>query len=197
MIASGAGVEKISPPLKYYSVQEQIELPRILRRHQVDLLHSPHFLLPLVRPCPAVATIHDVIYLACPEDLLSLSGRLYYRMMMNACSRMATCLITDSEHSRNEIVRYLHADPAKIEIVYPAVDPFFQSEIDPADVASARARFGLDCEYILCVGIYKPRKNHAGLLKAFQLLHKGGMQSQLVIAGPMGEGEPVLRQLVQ
>ena len=189
--------QKLCTGLKYYSFREQFELPRILSRHRVNLLHSPHFLLPLVRPCPAVATIHDVIYLACPEDLPSLSGRLYYRTMMNACARMATCLITDSEHSRNEIVRYLHADPAKIEVVYPAVDPFFQSGADPAEVISARSRFALDREYILCVGIYKPRKNHAGLLKAFQLLLKGGMQSQLVIAGPMGEGEPDLRRLAQ
>jgi len=61
--------QKLCTGLKYYSVHEQFELPRILRRRKGDLLHSPHFLLPLVRPCPAVATIHDVIYLACPEDL--------------------------------------------------------------------------------------------------------------------------------
>src|ERR1700759_3108534 len=51
--------EKIFPELKYYSVREQVELPRILRRHKVDLLHSPHFLLPcllpMARSCPAVA----------------------------------------------------------------------------------------------------------------------------------------------
>ena len=88
--------EKIYPKLKYYSVREQFELPRILRHHKVDLLHSPHFLLPLVRPCPAIATIHDVIYLACPQDLPSRAGRLYYKAMMNACARMATRLITDS-----------------------------------------------------------------------------------------------------
>jgi glycosyltransferase involved in cell wall biosynthesis len=189
--------QKLCTPIKYYSFREQFELPRILSRHRVDLLHSPHFLLPLVRPCPAVATIHDVIYMACPQDLSSLAGRLYYRLIMTACSRMATCLITDSEHSKNEIVRYLHADPAKIEVVYPAVDPFFQSAVGPAEVASVRSTFGIDRDYLLSVGIYKPRKNHARLLKAFQLLHKSGVQSQLVIAGPLGEGESLLRGLVQ
>lgn len=187
--------QKLCTSLKYYSFREQFELPRILSRHKVDLLHSPHFLLPLVRPCPAVATIHDVIYMACPEDLPSLAGRLYYRLMMNACSRMATRVITDSEHSKNEIIRYLHADPSKIEVVYPAVDSFFESQADPAEVASVRSRFGIDRDYIVCVGIYKPRKNHAGLLKAFQLLLKDGVQSQLVIAGPMGEGKPILQRL--
>jgi glycosyltransferase involved in cell wall biosynthesis len=187
--------QKLCTGLKYYSVREQFELPRILRRHKVDLLHSPHFLLPLVRPCPAVATIHDLIYMACPEDLPSLTGRLYYRAIMTACSRIATRLITDSKHSKDEIVRHLNADRAKIEVVYPAVDTFFQSAAGPAEVASVRSRFGIDRDYILCVGIYKPRKNHARLLKAFQLLLDSGAQSRLVIAGPMGEGKPILQRL--
>jgi glycosyltransferase involved in cell wall biosynthesis len=189
--------QKLCTGLKYYSFHEQFELPRILGRYKVDLLHSPHFLLPLVRPCPAVATVHDVIYMACPEDLPSFAGRLYYRTMMNACSRMATRIITDSAHSKAELIRYLRVDPEKIEVVYPAVDPFFQSRPDPAGLASARSKFGIDCDYILYAGIYKPRKNHAGLLKAFQLLLKSGIQSLLLVAGPMAEGEPILRALAQ
>lgn len=189
--------QKLCTGLKYYSFREQFELPRILSRQKVDLLHSPHFLLPLVRPCPAVATIHDVIYMACAEDLPSRAGRLYYRLMMNVCSRMATRIITDSVYSKNEITRYLHGDPTKIEVVYPAVDSFFQSPAAPEHISSMRSRFGIDRDYILCVSIYKPRKNHAGLLKAFQHLLKSGIQSQLVIAGPMGEGEPVLRGLAE
>lgn len=187
--------EKICPRLKYYSVREQIELPRILGRHKIDLLHAPHFLLPLVRPCPAVATIHDVIYLACPQDLPSFAGRLYYRAMMNACSRMATRIITDSEYSRNEIVRYLRADPAKIEVIYPGVDPGFYRVADPAQLDAVRFKFSIDRDYILCVGIYKPRKNHAGLLQAFQRFLESGGRAQLVIAGPMAEGESALRRL--
>src|SRR5579871_2414197 len=196
-LAHAPNAQKLCTPLKYYSFREQFELPQILSRHRVDLLHSPHFLLPLIRPCPAVATIHDVIYLACPEDLPSFAGRLYYRAMMNACSRMATCLITDSKHSKDEIVRYLHVDLAKIEVVYPAVDPFFKSPADPEQISSVRSRFGIDRDYLLSVGIYKPRKNHARLLKAFQLLHKSGIYSQLVVAGPLEQGEPILRGLAQ
>jgi glycosyltransferase involved in cell wall biosynthesis len=187
--------EKLCTSLKYYSFREQFELPRILSRHKVDLLHSPHFLLPLVRPCPAVATIHDVIYMACPEDLPSRAGRLYYRIMMNACSHMATRIITDSEHSRNEIMHYLNPDPEKIEVIYPAVSPFFHAEANSAQIASVRSRFGIDRDYVLCVGIYKPRKNHAGLFTAFRKMLHNGCESQLVIAGPMGEAEPALRRL--
>jgi alpha-1,3-rhamnosyl/mannosyltransferase len=151
--------------------------------------------LPLLRPCPAVATIHDVIYLACPRDLPSRAGRLYYRAMMNACSRMATRIITDSEHSRNEIVRYLRADPERIDVIYPGVDAGFRPVADAAQLAGVRSRFGIEREFILCVGIYKLRKNHAGLLRAFRRFLEGGTEAQLVIAGPMAEGEAILRRL--
>ena len=194
-LVDAPGAEKICSPVKYYSVREQVELPRILSRHKVDLLHSPHFLLPLLRPCPAVATIHDVIYLACPQDLPSGAGRLYYRAMMNACARIATRIITDSEHSKAEIVRYLRADPERIDVIYPGVDPVFAPVTDAGQLASVRSRFGIDREYILCAGIYKLRKNHAGLLRAFQRCLANGIQAQLVIAGPMAEGEAVLRRL--
>src|SRR5216684_2400770 len=195
MIASGAGVEKISPPLKYYSVQEQIELPRILRRHQVDLFHSPHFLLPLVRPCPAVATIHDVIYLACPADLPSRVGRLYYRVMMKSALRRAARIITDSEFSKKDIADRLHANPAKIEVIYPGVDPLFQQVSDAAQLERTLSRYGIAGDYVLYTGIYKLRKNHAGLLRAFRSSLESGGAARLVIAGPMNEGESVLRRL--
>jgi glycosyltransferase involved in cell wall biosynthesis len=192
---STAGVDKISPVLKYYSVREQIELPRILRRYKVDLLHSPHFLLPLVRPCPAVVTIHDVIYLACKQDMPSLTGRLYYRGMMKASVRLAERIVTDSEFSKSDIVRYLNADPAKIDVIYPGIDPKFKPVTDTAQLKSVHTKFRIDSDYILYTGIYKLRKNHAGLLRAFQRFRKNGGRAQLVIAGPMNEGEPELRRL--
>src|SRR6266567_1349074 len=190
-----ASVAKISPALKYYSVREQIELPRILRRHKVDVLHSPHFLLPLVRPCATVVTIHDVIYLACKQDMPSLAGRLYYRGMMKASARLAERIITDSEFSKADIVRYLNADPAKIDVIYPGVDPKFMPVTDPAQLQSVRKKFRIDGDYIFYAGIYKLRKNHAGLLRAFQHFRTIGGRAKLVIAGPLGEGELVLRRL--
>jgi glycosyltransferase involved in cell wall biosynthesis len=188
-------VKKISPGLRYYSIREQFELPRILRRERVDLLHSPHFNLPLFRPCPTVVTIHDVIYLACPEDLASRLGRFYYKMMMGASVRLADRIITDSQYSKQDIVRYLNADPAKVEVIYPGVDEGFRPRPDPRQAQDALTRYGIRGEYILYTGIYKKRKNHTGLLRAFRHLTSRGYKAQLVIAGPLQEGEQELRTL--
>ncbi len=188
-------VKRITPGLKYYSIREQVELPRILRREKVDLLHSPHFNLPLVRPCPTVVTIHDVIYLTCPEDLPSRLGRLYYRGMMSASVRLADRIITDSEYSKKDIVRCLGADPEKVEVIYPGVDSAFRPVIDSAHRQAVLEKYGIAGDYILYTGIYKPRKNHTGLLRAFRRVLDSGYKAQLVIAGPLQDGEKGLRSV--
>ena len=192
---AGRSAEKVCSAAPYYSVREQIELPRILRRHNIDLLHSPHFVLPLRRPCATAVTIHDVIYLACKEDLPSLAGRLYYRGMMTASARMADRIITVSQFSKQEIVRWLQLDAARIEVVHSGIDTIFQPITDLSHIETAHSRYGIRKDFILYTGIYKPRKNHAGLLRALRRLLANGISTQLVIAGPMNQGEKDLKKL--
>jgi glycosyltransferase involved in cell wall biosynthesis len=192
---AGANAEIIAPPLKYYSIREQVHLPRILRQHKVDLLHSPHFMLPLIRPCPTVVTIHDVIGIACKEDLGSRVGRMYYRGMISAAVRLANRIITDSEFSRDDIVRLLGANPEKIEVVYPGISPVFKKVEDPVELQSVRRKYGIENDYVIYTGIYKPRKNHTALLRAFQLLQSTEPDANLVLVGPLDEGQQALRAL--
>jgi glycosyltransferase involved in cell wall biosynthesis len=194
---SGQHAEKLSTKLKYYSIREQIELPKILRAHQVDLLHSPHFMLPLRRTCPSVVTIHDVIYLACKQDLPSRLGRLYYRGMMAAAVRAADRIITDSEFSKQDIMRRLHVRSSKIDVIYPAVGAEFQKITEAGRLQRVRSKYGISGEYILYTGILKPRKNHAGLVRAFQHFLGAGGDAQLVIAGPTNQAETELRRLAE
>jgi len=190
----GARAEKIPAKVKCYSIREQLELPSILRDHAVDLLHAPHFNVPVLSRCAKVATIHDVIYIACAGDLPSRAGRLYYRGMMAAAVRLADQIVTDSEFSRREILRFLRTD-RDIEVIYPGVDPAFQPLTDAARLRQVQARYGIHGDYILYTGIYKPRKNHAGLLRAFRRFLDTGGDATLVIAGPMGHGDAALQRL--
>jgi glycosyltransferase involved in cell wall biosynthesis len=193
--SSFGNVTRLIPRSRYYSIREQVELPRILREQKVDLLHSPHFLLPLSRPCPAVVTIHDVIYIACPQDLPSPFGRLYYSAMMRASARLTNLIITDSFFSRREIVKYLHVDASKVLVIYPAVDPRLAPIWDANDPEQVRAKYSIAGDYVFYTGIYKPRKNHQGLMRAFKHFMQSGGKAQLVISGPIGEGERELRAL--
>lgn len=196
MIQSGTSrARTIVSGLKYYSVQEQLGLPRILRENKVDLLHSPHFMLPLIRPCPSVVTIHDVIGLACKEDLGSRIGRLYYRWMISVAVRLADSIITVSEFSRDDIARRLRVSAQKIKVIYPGVSASFQPVRDKIQLEAIRVKYRIEHDYIIYTGIYKLRKNHAALLHAFRALLSSGVKANLVLVGPLKEGENQLKRL--
>ena len=196
MIEAGSSrAEIITPKLKYYSIREQIQLPRILREYKVDLLHAPHFMLPLVRPCPSVVTIHDVIGLVWKEDLQSRIGRVYYRWMISAAVRLADRIITDSKFSKDDIVRCLGVDREKVKVIYPGISPDFQRVTDHIQLENIRTKYRIENEYIVYAGIYKPRKNHAALLRAFQRFLSSDGHANLVLVGPLKEGEQELRRL--
>ena len=198
MIATGSKRAKtITPQLKYYSIREQIGLPGILRGHNVDLLHAPHFMLPVVRPCPSVVTIHDVIGVAWKEDIASRVGWVYYRMMISAAARLADRIITDSTFSRDDIVRRLGVDRQKVSVIYPGISSDFQRVTDERQIEAIRAKHRIEGEYIVYTGIYKPRKNHAGLLHAFRNQFSNGRNANLVLVGPLKEGEQELRSLAE
>jgi glycosyltransferase involved in cell wall biosynthesis len=197
VVCTGTNVEKITPSLKYYSLREQVDLPRILHKKKIDLLHSPHFNIPLIRVCPMVVTIHDVIYLACQEDLPSFVGRMYYRAMMAAAVRRADRIITDSEYSKRDIQRFFKAEDDRLDVIYPGVDQSIRKNVDSVKLCEVKSRLGIVSPYLIYTGIYKLRKNHAGLLQAFKTFVDKGGHAQLVIAGPMEDGEEMLRRLAQ
>jgi glycosyltransferase involved in cell wall biosynthesis len=187
-------VRKLACDLKYYSVREQLVLPYILRQRRVEVLHAPHFNIPLWCPCACVVTIHDLIYLACRGDLDSHLGRIYYSAMTNAAVRLADKVITDSQFSRHEIRRWLKSD-CNPEVIHPGIDSSFPPSADAERMRVIRSRYGINRDYILYTGIYKPRKNHAGLLRAFRCSLDRGIDAELVIAGPTEEREKELRRL--
>jgi glycosyltransferase involved in cell wall biosynthesis len=197
VVHASDNVNTIVTSAKYYSISEQLQLPLLLRHHQIDLLHSPHFLLPLVKQCPAVATIHDVIYLSCPQDLPSSLGRMYYSAMMKATSRVADRIITDSEWSKRDIMRFLRANPAHVDVIYPGVDPAVKQVTDSGELERVKRKYAIPGDFILYTGIYKLRKNHAGLLRAFHEFIELGGDAHLVLAGPLDEAKAQLRELAR
>ncbi len=186
-------VQKIASRAKCYSIREQAEIPYLLYREKVDLLHSPHFNLPLLCPCRSVVTIHDVIYLTRSQELASVTGRLYYRAMISAAMQ-ADKVITVSEFSKQDILEHLKVASEKVQVIYPGVDSSFRTPSEDR-IREVRLRYGITGGYILYTGIFKLRKNHVGLIHAFRHFLDSGAGAQLVIAGRWDESVAELRRL--
>ncbi len=169
-----------------YGIREHFSIPFKLHRLGVDLFHSPHYVLPLLARTPAVVTIHDCIHLRFPEYLPSRMAWRYARFMLGHAIRRSASILTVSQASRADILRfYPDADPERILVVPNAIDPALLEEPGQEETARIRERYQIRGRFLLYAGNIKPHKNLERLIAAFgKLKHQSGMEDlKLLIIG--------------
>lgn len=137
----------------------------------VDIFHSPDFVLPPVRRARTVLTVHDLSFLTTPETFEPGLRRYLMQAVPRAVAR-ADHILADSESTKNDLIAHLNADPERITVVYPGVDPSFRP-LDDRAIADVRTRYGLAGPFILSVGTLQPRKNYSTLIEAYARLCRG------------------------
>ncbi|OZI14943.1 mannosyltransferase [Sodalis-like symbiont of Philaenus spumarius] len=160
---------------------------RALRPQKDFLYHSPNYYLPagLSR---AITTFHDISVFTNPE--FHPSGRVrYLAQEMEASLMRANRIITVSEFSKLELVRYFNYPAAKIDVTCLACSDAFYPRAAPA-VAPLMQRLGLSAQgYSLFTGTIEPRKNLTMLLNAYEQLSQALRQRYpLVLSGYKGWG---------
>jgi glycosyltransferase involved in cell wall biosynthesis len=180
-----------------YSVAEQIRIPFALRREGVTLFHAPHYVLPPLVTCRSVVTIHDCIHLMFPQYLPSRLALTYARASITLASRRATRVLTVSESSKRDILRFVDVPAEKIDVIYNAYDERFGVEPREEDVIRVRERYQLHDEFVLYAGNVKPHKNLERLIQAFDLVRKRGLEHlKLVLIGDEISRYAALRRAV-
>ncbi|HLC21335.1 MAG TPA: glycosyltransferase family 1 protein [Candidatus Methylomirabilis sp.] len=161
---------------------EQTILPLAARRNRVDLLFSPGYTLPALFGGPAAVTIHDVSYEAHPE-WSRMAQRWRLRTFSRLAARRARVVLTDSQFSRQELLKYYRLPASKVRAIPLAADDFVRPV--PAGEASriVANRFGLKGQYLLFVGSIFSRRHIPTLLEAFELALKDGGPASLVLVG--------------
>ncbi|MEO7985553.1 MAG: glycosyltransferase family 1 protein [Gemmatimonadales bacterium] len=164
---------------------EQVGLPRQVRKHRLDVLHSPHYTTPLRHAASSVVTFCDMTFVLHP-DLHQAVKRWFFPAMMRMSARRADRLIAISESTRDDLVRMWDVDPARIAAIPLAADSGYRPR-SAEEVASACGKYGLHPgSYALYVGVLEPRKNVDLLVEAFGRVAAGMPGIDLVIAGRKG-----------
>jgi glycosyltransferase involved in cell wall biosynthesis len=164
---------------------EQISLPKLAISHQLDLLHSLHYTMPLAFPGYKVVTFHDMTFFLFPH-LHTLPKRYFFRFFIRTSSRRAAALIADSENTRQDTIRLAGVSPDKIFTVQLGVTQEFRPLRDNTILQQARQKYHLPDHFLLYVGMIEPRKNLSTLLKAFAKVADQMPDHRLVIVGPKG-----------
>ncbi len=193
----GPNFRTVLEPSPNYSVREQIHVPWVLHRERPDVFHAPHYVLPPAVGCRSLVTIHDCIHLVFPQYLPSRAAYVYAKASMWSAARRSHRILTVSEASKRDIIRFLNVPPEKIVVVHNAIDERFRVKPSEEAIARVRERYQLDHRFVLYVGNIKPHKNLVRLIEAFDRLRKSGFDElTLLIIGDEISKLPALRRAV-
>lgn len=176
-------------PYRWYSVAEQVRLPSLLRRLNVDLLHFPHFNVPLLSPKPFVVTVHDLILHDFPTDratTLSATGyalkRFAYRVVISRALARAARICTVTHTSAAALRSRFPRSADKVVVTYEGPSDLAAHDDGQSDAVLIRA-LNVAPPFLFYVGNAYPHKNLALLLDVLPQLRAAHSTLQLVIAG--------------
>ncbi|MET9228991.1 glycosyltransferase family 1 protein [Lentzea sp. NPDC003310] len=175
---------------------EQTTLPRLIRTLGVDVVHSPHYTLPLAGKAASVVTLHDATFFTDPVLHSSVKAR-FFRAWTRASLRRADLCVVPSQATADELVRVAAADRRVLHIAQHGVDTERFHPPSPDEILSVRRTLSLgDTPYVAFLGALEPRKNVPALIRGFAQAMVGRSDPPaLVLAGQPGWDSQVERAL--
>lgn len=154
----------------------------MVKRHDIDLFHST-YISPLWLSCRQLVTIHDILFETHPH-FFTKAFVYRSRALIRRSAKGAAQIHTISGFSRDAISNIYGIDPGRIKLVPVGVDHgrFNRANRDQA-IERVAELTGLR-DYILTVGRLEPRKNHVGLIEAYEMFRsRVDNPSPLLIVG--------------
>src|SRR5580704_13647175 len=169
------------------------DLPRRVAEDRPNLLHV-QYTAPIRCAAPIVVSVHDVSFLEHPEYFTAFRA-LQLRLTVRRTVRSAACVLTPSEFSKRRILEAYRLKEEKVVALPNGVSSAFRPVAREAAQRSMPASFQAPFPFILTVGDLQPRKNHLGLIRAFEELLRSYPQlpHHLVIVGKETWHAPTVR----
>lgn len=140
-----------------------LDIPSIIKKHTIDYAHF-QYIIPPVKSCRYITTIHDVLFLDYPDYFPS-GYKIKNGFLFKLSAKKANLVVTVSEYSRKKIQQ--HFGVSNIVLTPNAVDSVYFEPNDREQSAKlSHEKFGIS-NYWLYVSRWEPRKNHFRLLKVF------------------------------
>ena len=183
---------KVSNALRKIGLPLPLEL---LARTKADVLFFPNFVsLPSLFGKPKIITIHDLSFVEHPEYVQQKNGAFLRKFVPKSISS-AAAILTISESTKRALASQY--GQSKVAVVVAHIPPAEPVQLTPEAVHSALKELRLSKKFILFVGTLEPRKNVAGLMRAYALLPQEARdQYSLVLAGGKGWNDAEINEVL-
>lgn len=178
-------IKIISAPWRWYTAAEQWCLPPLLKKLKPDLIHYPHFNVPLITSRPFIVTIHDLIINHFPSSrATTLPLWIYnfklvaYRYLLRQTIKRAQKIIVPTEFVKKDIIQqYPTVNKDKIVVTYEGV---LTPDLNFTDQHAVFNKYNIQTPFLLYVGSAYPHKDLITALRAFKQLREQGIVKQFV-----------------
>ncbi len=165
-----------------YSLAEHVKMPRLFRAAGCDVVHVPHYDLPIGTPSPCIVTVHDLLHLRRPGLLRRpLQAAAAGFLLRHAVAR-ADAILAVSHTTRDELIRVLRVEPERIQVIPNGLDPSYRRP-EPSEIEALRLRLELPQRFLLYVGLLRPHKNVVRMVEAFERAARAAGPLSLVLRG--------------
>ncbi|MEI7620578.1 MAG: glycosyltransferase family 1 protein [Candidatus Falkowbacteria bacterium] len=187
-------VKKVKIDIRWYTLREQVLFPYYIYRQHLNLIHFPHFNVPIFTPGKFVVTVHDLILTKFPTvRATTLNPAIYklknlaYRLVIWLALKRSQKIITVSEFTKNDIIEQFHINENKIIVTYEGVanlakghDTLFVQKLDEEGTLE---RYKIKDNFLLYIGNAYPHKNLEGLVRVFSKILREYPKMRLVLVG--------------
>ncbi|KAF0151100.1 MAG: group 1 glycosyl transferase [Ignavibacteria bacterium] len=155
------------------------EIPWLIKKHNIEIAHF-QYIIPLIKNCRFITTIHDVLFLDYPEYF----SKLYCwknKILFKYASSNSDIVTTVSTYSRNSMIKHFNLTNEKVKLVPNGVEitDDITSNIKFEEFLKNHALK----DYVLFVSRFENRKNHVLLLESFLALELWKKNIKLVFIG--------------
>lgn len=187
---------------KHSSFFEQKYIPSIIKKTNSSIFHIPqngigYKELISSNKFKIIVTIHDLIPYALPQTV----GKSYLKNFLKQIPyviEQSSSIITVSEYSKQEIIKFFSVDPNKIFVTPLATNKIFK----PLDINFCKnfiqEKYNIDYDFILYLGGFSKRKNIYNLILSFEKAYKNfNKPTKLILLGNIRDEFKILNNLIQ
>ena len=174
-------------------------MPARIAKKDMEVFHLPQngLGLPKERHCKYIVTLHDLIPYTMPETC----GKSYLERFLNEMPGIledADRIITVSNYSKQDIIKFFNIPSEKISVTYLAADSGFKQMRKDKAWNFLKYKYNYSGDYILYLGGFSPRKNVEGLIEAFRRVYKElPGHYDLMLLGASKDNHYELKKLVE
>lgn len=126
-----------------------------------------NFIVPPGVQGKTIAIVHDMAYQAHPETVNRKTLKWLQLTLKKSCKR-ADAIVTVSEFSKKEIVKYLGVPAEKITVMPNGVNlDLFHPGYSQTQIDQVKNKYQINGRYFLYLGTLEPRKNLVRLIQAY------------------------------